>query len=259
MIAAVAAVYLPDGISAPGVLTLQGAQYLGKTKWFKGLVPESLDLIQDGMILKPDDKDSVKQCVSFWLVELGELDSTFRKSDIAQLKAFITKQTDVLRLPYARRESKFPRRTMFFGSVNPREFLHDPTGNRRYWTVECAAINHDHGLDMQQVWAEVKSLWHGGEGYYLSADEMQSLNSQNEDFTSIDPVEERLLENLDWDAPSSLWRWEQASTILIECGIDRPTKSDTMAASDLLRERNGGQSRRYGGKRQLLCPPRRIR
>lgn len=148
---------------------------------------------------------------------------------------------------------------MFFGTVNPLVFLHDPTGNRRYWTIECIDIDHDHGLDMQQVWAEVKSLWEAGESYYLSADEMQALNNQNEAFTSIDPVEERLLENLDWEAPLPLWRWEQASTILIECGLDRPTKSDAMAAGDLLREKNGGQSRRASGKRQLLCPPKRIR
>lgn len=257
MIACVAAAFLPNGISAPGVLTLQGAQYLGKTKWFKTLVPDSLDLIQDGMILKPDDKDSVKQCVSYWLVELGELDSTFRKADIAQLKAFITKQEDVLRLAYARRESKFPRRTMFFGSVNPREFLHDPTGNRRFWTIECQHIDHSHGLDMQQVWAEVKHLWKSGEGYYLSESEMGALNDHNSDFMAIDPIEERLLDRLDWGAPSMTWRWAQASTVLVECGVDRPTKYDSATAGSLIRAKNGDQSKRANGQRMLWCPPLR--
>jgi putative DNA primase/helicase len=50
-------------------------------------VPKELGVVQDGMMLRPDDRDSVKQVVSHWLVELGELDATFRKSDIAQLKA----------------------------------------------------------------------------------------------------------------------------------------------------------------------------
>ena len=259
MVAAVAAAYLPDGISAPGVLTLQGLQYLGKTKWFKTLVPAHLDLIQDGMILKPDDKDSVKQCTSYWLVELGELDSTFRKSDIAQLKAFITKQVDVLRLAYARRESRFPRRTLFFGSVNPRDFLHDPTGNRRFWTIECQAINHDHGLDMQQVWAEVYAMWKAGEPYYLSAEEMAGLNDHNADFMAADPIEERLLDRLSWGDPQSLWRWTQASTVLLECGIDRPTKIDSATAGSLIRARNGNQQRRSNGQKLLLCPPLRIR
>lgn len=259
MISAVAAAYSSDGISSPGVLTLQGPQYLGKTKWFKSLVPADLDLIQDGMILKPDDKDSVKQCTSYWLVELGELDSTFRKADIAQLKAFITRQIDVLRQPYARRESRFPRRTVFFASVNPREFLHDPTGNRRFWTIECQSIDHTHGIDMQQVWAEVKALWQGGEGYYLTPSEMDALNAHNTDFMASDPVEERLAQHLEWEAPVLSWRWEMVTTVLTECGIDRPTRADTTTAGTFIRSRNGGQSKRVKGQRLLLVPPRAAR
>lgn len=255
LVAAVAAAYLPDGISSPGVLTFQGAQYLGKTKWFKSLVPNELDLIQDGMLLRPEDKDSVKQICSYWLVELGELDSTFRKSDIAQLKAFITKQVDILRPAYAKREAKYPRRTMFFGSVNPREFLHDATGNRRFWTIECASIDHDHDIDMQQMWAEVLTLWQSGEPYYLSGAEMDILNSSNEDFMAVNPIEERLLNRLDWDSPESLWRWEQASVVLMECGLDRPTNLDAATAGTLIRGRNGDQSKRVTGKKLLLCPP----
>ena len=45
--------------------------------------------IKDGITLNPSDKDSVMQCVRNWIVELGELDATFRKSDIASLKSFI--------------------------------------------------------------------------------------------------------------------------------------------------------------------------
>src|SRR5690606_17846070 len=179
MIAAVAAACAPAGISAPGVLVFQGAQYLGKTKWFKSLVPSHLGLVKDGLLLRPDDKDSVKQACSFWLVELGELDSTFRKADIAQLKSFITMDKDVLRRAYARRESHYARRTMFFGSVNPREFLHDQTGNRRYWTIECESIDHSHMIDMQQARAEVKMMWLCGEGYYLTPSEMAALNAHN--------------------------------------------------------------------------------
>lgn len=256
MISCIAAAFLPNGIAGRGVLTLQGGQNLGKTKWFKSLVPEELDLVDDGVILRPDDKDSVKQCVSYWLVELGELDSTFRKSDVARLKAFFTKKSDTLRISYARRESKFPRRTVFFASVNPRDFLHDPTGNTRFWTIECEAINHSHDLDMQQVWAEFLELWRSGEGYYLSPREIDMLNQHNTDFTAGDPIEERILECLNWSEPETLWRWEQATQVLIECGIDRPTKVDLNTASAFIRKKNRGQSKRVMGKRLLFCPTR---
>lgn len=254
MISAVAAAYEPNGVAAGGVLVLQGEQNLGKTKWFKSLAPEHLDVLQDGLQLKPDDRDSVKQAVSYWLVELGELDATFKKSDIAALKAFLTRKNDVMRRAYARLESDYARRTIFFGSVNPREFLHDPTGNRRYWTIECAAIDHSHNMDMQQVWAEVFSLYDAGESWYLSNDEMAALNNSNEDFQVIDPIQERLMSKLEWDTDPSSWRWVTATDLLIELGIDRPTQGEAMKASTCMRQKNGGQTRRYGGKNQVLAP-----
>ncbi|KVC52514.1 hypothetical protein WS58_03345 [Burkholderia pseudomultivorans] len=255
MLSAVAAAFEPNGVSAHGVLVLQGEQYLGKTKWFKSLVPDDLGLTKEGMILRPDDKDSVKQACSFFLVELGELDATFRKSDISALKSFITNQSDVLRLPYARGESHFARRTVFFGSVNPREFLHDATGNRRYWTIECKAIDHSHQLDMQQVFAEVHALYQAGERHYLTPEEHAALNASNEAFQALDPIEERLHAKLDWTAPQAEWTWRTATEILMQTGIDKPTRDDASKAGAALRKLNGGQGKRSNGKTVLLAPP----
>lgn len=226
MVSAIAAAFEPDGVSAHGVLVVQGPQYLGKTKWFKSLVPAELGVVQDGMSLRPDDRDSVKQVCGFWLVELGELDATFRKSDIAALKSFLTRKRDVLRRAYAAKDSHYPRRTVFFGSVNPREFLSDPTGNRRYWTISATEIDHDHGIDMQQAWAEAYELYRTGESWYLTTDEMMALNGSNEEFTHIDPIDQRLQTRLDWDEPRTLWRWTTVTDLLIEIGVDRPTRAD---------------------------------
>lgn len=256
MISAVAAAFSPDGVSAAGVLVLQGDQYLGKTKWFKSLVPEQLGLVKDGMLLRPDDKDSVKQVCSFWLVELGELDATFRRSDIAALKSFITAKSDVLRRAYARKESHFARRTVFFGSVNPREFLHDATGNRRYWTIECESIDHSHDLDMQQVWAEVYALYQNGESFYLTPVEMDALNHHNEGFSVTDPIDDRIVSRLAWSSDRSLWAYKTITDVLISVGIDRPTQGDATKAGNIISKLNGGMKKRTGSSRLVLVPPR---
>ena len=130
--------------------------------------------------------------ISKWIVELGELDATFKQSDISQLKAFITQDSDTIRRPYARKESTYARRTVLFGSVNPKDYLKDPTGNRRFWTVRCTDIDYDYRVDMQQVWAEFKALFDKGETWYLNQDEIVALNAHNEDFSTVDPVEERI-------------------------------------------------------------------
>jgi hypothetical protein len=255
LVSAIAAAFEPDGVSAHGVLVLQGDQYLGKTKWFKQLVPQHLGVVQDGMMLRPDDRDSVKQVCSFWLVELGELDATFRKSDIAALKSFITRKNDVLRRAYARKESYYARRTVFFGSVNPKQFLHDSTGNRRYWTIEATGIDHSHNLDMQQVWAEVLELWKAGETYYLQPQEMARLNDHNEDFTVVEPIQERILTRLDWSADHISWEWKTATEVLISVGMDRPSSSDSTKAALFIRQRNGGNAKRTNGATRLFVPP----
>jgi putative DNA primase/helicase len=197
----------------------------------------------------------VKQVTSNWLVELGEIDSTFRKSDVAQLKAFITRDRDVFRRAYARRESVYARKTVFFASVNPQFYLNDPTGNRRFWTVECTALDHSHGLDMQQVWAEFLHLYKQGEGFYLTSDEFQALNTLNEEFTSIDPIQEKIERLYDWGAPDLMWRDMTATEALIAVGFDRPTKADVTRAGMILRKMNGGITTRTRQGRLIKVPP----
>lgn len=256
MLSAVAGAFKPDGVSAHGVLVLQGDQYLGKTKWFKSLVPAELGVIRDGLSLRPDDRDSVFQAVSHWMVELGELDATFRKADIAALKAFLTRDKDILRRAYARLESKFARRTVFFASVNPRQFLHDPTGNRRYWTLPCVAINHDHSVDMQQVWAEVyETAYLAGETWYLQPDEMALLNTHNSGFEVLDPIRERAQTRFAWDYSEATWRWMTATDIMAELGFDKPSRTDVTQCGQLMRELNGRKAKRSNGKNLLLVPP----
>ena len=256
MLSAVAASFNPQGVSAHGVLVFQGAQNIGKTHWFKNLVPADLCLTKDGLNIRPDDRDSVKKVISYWLVELGELDSTFRKADIAALKAFITQDSDVMRRAYARGESKYARRTVFFASVNPRQFLHDPTGNRRYWTISCAGINHEHGIDMQQVWAEVyENHYQRGESWMLSDSEMAMLNEHNEDYEVLDPIEERISTRMDWDAPEADWDWYTATDILHKIGFDRPTRVDVTRCGQLITKRNGDMRKKSHGARVIFAPP----
>jgi len=224
MLSAIAAAFSPNGSAGSGILVLQGAQYMGKTKWFKDLVPAELEIIKDGMMLDPKDKDSVYQCVTNWLVELGEVDATFRKADIAHLKAFLTKDTDVLRLAYSRKTSEFARRTVFFASVNQEDYLNDPTGNRRFWTIECESIHHSHDLPMQKIWAEFYELWKKGESYFLTHDELFKLNSRNEDFTARDPFEQIMLEKYHLSGEGLLFK--SSIEILRSFGLNVPSSRD---------------------------------
>ena len=258
MVSAVAAAFSNNGISAHGVMVFKGEQNIGKTSWFKKLVPPEIEAIKDGYILRLDDKDSILQCVSHWMVELGELEATFRKSDIAQLKAFITSDRDILRQPYAPKKNSFPRRTVFFASVNHHDFLFDETGNRRFWVIDATHINYMHEIDMQQLWAEFYALYLDGEPWIMSGEEMKSININNKDFTGADYHDELVYRNLDWGQLEAFGEdygsWKTATEITLMLGIQNPKQVDLNKISKSVRKHNGDKSKRTGDSRLLLVP-----
>lgn len=194
LISAIAALYsesMKDKFEL--VLVFTGTQGVGKTSWVKSLCPVDY-AVKDGLALNPDEKDSVLQLIKHWLVELGELDGIFRKADIAKLKAFTSRTDDEVRLPYKPLDSRFKRRTVMFGSVNENNFLTDNTGNRRWLTVALKAVDYQHAIDVQQLWAEVRTLYEAGEQWHLTKEETDMLNAMNQQHEAIQPLEELLLE-----------------------------------------------------------------
>lgn len=253
LISAVAAAFTPDGVVARGVLTFQARQNIGKTYWVKRLAPPELGVIRDGLILNPADKDSVMAFASNWIVELGEVDATFRKSDIAALKGFISQQRDSLRRPYARTESKYPRRTVVFASVNDEQFLHDATGNTRWWTIAVERLDNQHTIDVQQMWAEVLTLFQAGETWHLTADELEVLGDHNRDHESINPVHDKVDQAFSWCDARSLWNVPMRATEICErAGIERPSKLDVNAASAFVVKNYGVEKKKIGKDRQTV-------
>lgn len=193
-----------DHFTPQGVMVLQGPQGIGKTQWFKSLQPRNANWVLSGQLLDPDDRDSVQQATSFWITELGELDSTYKKADIAALKAFVTKEFDTYRSAYAKREECVPRRTVFGASVNPQVFLVDDTGNRRWWTVPVVGLDWNHGINTQQLWAEVATMVAEDVPWWLTPEEHARLDLANEAHRMVDPLVDDLWECFQPNASGTL-------------------------------------------------------
>jgi putative DNA primase/helicase len=248
LISCVAAACEPNGVELEGILVLQGAQGLGKTLWFKRLCDYNKGWLLEGATLNPSDKDSVKRAVSHWIVELGEIESTFKKSDIDQLKAFVTAKTDELRLPYDRAFTTYQRRTAFYASVNAREFLTDTSGNRRFWVLAVKDINVNHGVNMQQLWAQVKETMYveRQKNWFLSPDERELLQDSNEVYRTQSSVEDLILEHVRFASTET--KAVQMTKLLRDLGIKSPRMPDIKEASRVLHER-GIEPRRSNGKK----------
>lgn len=255
LLSAVAAVFKQYGFVSHGVLVFTGKQGQGKTSWVKALAPQEMGVVLDGAIVDPANKDTVINAVSHWLVELGELDATFRKADIARLKSFITQPVDKLRRPYDRIESEYQRRTVFFASVNESRYLVDETGNRRWWTVPVTGLDYRHKIDVQQLWAEVLTHYQRGEQWWLMEKEFEALNEINADHEAIDPVEERILSYFDWGGMRGDIEMT-ATEVLVAIGYDKPNRAAATHASAVLQKLTGAKPRRTGRGRFFKLPPK---
>lgn len=196
MTSAIAAV-AKDNFHSRGVLTLSGPQGIGKTSWVNALVSDDglrVKTVLTGHCLDASNRDSVATAVSHWLVELGELEATIRK-DLPALKSFITNDMDNFRRPYAAANSTFPRRTVFCASVNDHYFLTDGTGNSRFWSIPVVAVKFNHGLDMQQVFAQYKEQYFEANApWWLLPEEEAHLTELNSEFETISEIKESLTE-----------------------------------------------------------------
>lgn len=221
----------------------------GKTAWFNKLCPNP-DWRKEGVLLDPSDKDSVKLAVSHWLVELGELDSIFKKADIKRLMAFLSNTKDEIRLPYAKSTNKYSRMTAFMGTVNKREFLMDDSGDRRFWPIAISNVNYQHDIDMQQLWAQVDTL---DERYWLNTEENEQIINANKEFKALDPVEELLEMHFSKPVVSAEMQCLTVSTIMRNAGIDSPTKGQLNKAGAWLRD-SGYMKAQIKGTRGYMVP-----
>lgn len=215
--------------------TIAAPQARNKTRWVQSLCPVP-GAVRTGMHIDPLNKDSVFAATGAWITEAGELDTTTRKSDAGALKAFFTRCLDVLRPPYAKRENEYKRRTVFVGTVNGTGFLHDTTGNRRYWTIavdRCVLLEPS---QMQQVWAEYLHKYQHGARWFLDTATQEALNKENLEHTATEPLRDLISSKFDWQSvkwaaiePEG-WRdhpevaWLTATAICEKVGYSKVTR-----------------------------------
>lgn len=158
VLGAVARVFQP-GHKFDFVPILEGAQGQGKSTFIRIL---GLDWFRElsGDISKPQEAVSVLS--GAWILEIGEL-SAMQRSEVNDLKAFISRQVDVARLPYERTAREFPRQCVFMGSTNDGEYLRDITGGRRFWPIKCQVEgmidNPRLRRNISQIWAEATHMY----------------------------------------------------------------------------------------------------
>ncbi len=100
------------------------------------------------------------------LVELGEMHALSR-AEVSVVKAAVSRRVDRYRSPYGRIAQDHPRQGSLIGTTNQFEWAQDPTGNRRFWPIRCAAIDLEWlAANREQLFAEAVRDVHAGLSWY---------------------------------------------------------------------------------------------
>lgn len=198
MVGAVARVMQP-GCKMDTMLILEGQQGIKKSAALRVLAQmDGRDFFTDELA-SLGTKDSAQQLQGNLIIELAELDALDR-AEIKTIKAFLTRQVDKVRLPYARTVSTLRRSCVFAGTVNPdgSGYLRDSTGARRFWPVAVANIDLE-GLrcDRAQLWAEAVARYDAGENWWIEEESiLADARAAQDDRREEDPLSELLVDFL---------------------------------------------------------------
>lgn len=167
---------------------------------------------------KVEGKEGLEQLHGAWILEIAEL-AGLRKSDAESTKHFLTKQIDQFRPAYGHVIESYPRQNIFVGTTNIRDFLKDPTGNRRFLPILANMQSSTKSVDtdlvgdtIHQIWAEAVHYFMQGERLYLGSEaaaQAKAIQAGHMERDERAGLIERFLDKLlpeDWD---QLDTWER--------------------------------------------------
>ncbi|OIJ17085.1 virulence protein E [Anaerobacillus alkalilacustris] len=198
LLAAINRLYVP-GCKFDEMLVIVGPQGAGKSSLLAKLGREWFS----DSLRTFENKEAGEHLQAGWIFEIGEL-SALKKSEVEEVKAFLSKTEDRYRVAYDRQVSDFPRKCVFFGTTNTRDFLRDSTGNRRFWPVEIEpeSAKHSHWEHLTdevvgQIWAEVLTWFKAGESLQLDNEARIEAEKQQASHMEVDSREGIIQEWLD--------------------------------------------------------------
>ena len=158
MVGAIARIYEP-GCKFDFVPILEGTQGKGKSTFIQILGLKWMRELQGDV---GNSKEMVESMQGAWILEIGEL-SSMHRAEVNDLKSFVSRQVDKVRLSYEKRARDFRRVCIFIGSTNDNEYLRDQTGGRRFWPIVCLLQgmidNKRLKREISQIWAEALQIY----------------------------------------------------------------------------------------------------
>jgi len=201
-------------------LVLTGPQGIGKTNFFRYLLPEELRGYYGESKLDAGKDDEILMCKKIILCddEFGGKS----KQEAKKLKELSSRQTFTIRKPYGKVHEELRRIAVLCGTSNEAEIINDPTGNRRIIPIDVVNIDWDayEAIDKIDLFMEIYNDWKlNPKAWYLDKQDTAYLNSNT--MENEQPSLERELIVKYFSPPAAnTYKWMTTSEIKVYIDIN---------------------------------------
>lgn len=156
MLAAVTRAFEP-GHKFDYVPVIEGGQGVRKSTFIEALAvrPEWFGELSSDF---GDIARMVESMQGRWITELAEM-SGMNRSDVNDVKKFVSQTSDRVRLAYERAAANYLRQSIIMGSTNDDAYLRDDTGGRRFWPIRCNVDRIGGSIPIEKLRRNLDQLW----------------------------------------------------------------------------------------------------
>jgi Virulence-associated protein E/Bifunctional DNA primase/polymerase, N-terminal len=187
---------LKPGYKSDHMIVIKSKEGLGKSTFFKNLVPE--EFFTDSLTFDMKAKEIIENTEGVLLAEMAELINITRK-ETDHCKHYISRTHDKSRLAFGRNTTDIPRYFTMVGSTNDEKPLQSRTGNRRFLIMKINKVGNTQWVkdNLLQIWAEFKEIEKNyGVALELPADLRETAAKRQEESLDYSPLEEYLYDQV---------------------------------------------------------------
>ena len=198
--------------AVPLLISTQG---WNKTTFCEQLLPPELSFGYTGNLQIDDKKQTLQQMAQMLLINLDEFNQISPRTQQGFLKNIITLSSVKIKRPYGRHVEDFPRRASFIATTNQADVLADPSGSRRFLSVELTGpIDVSTPPNYEQLYAQAMQALHRHEPYYFGPAETQHIIEWNRRFSVKTAAEQFFYDYFEPAADESEGKWMSPTAIL---------------------------------------------
>lgn len=226
------------GCKVDTMLVLTGKQGRYKSSTLAAMMPDPR-WFSDSKLLIHQTPNIYESMRGNWLYEIAEFDS-FRRAEAGEIKAFISSAVDRYRRSFGRMVVTQPRQNVPVATLNPREFLDDPTGARRFWPfeVEYPCRPELMAAERDQLWAQAYELYLAGDQWWFGDELAAELAANADQYSIVDTWQPRIADYLEGRYPDAIARRKNEVTVndILENAVMMPVREQNSAESKRVRD-----------------------